>query len=1465
MNIHVAQSIQARNELARITNVKYQIVGAKDSNPIIGCVQDALSGAFMLTKDDVKLSRSEVANLLCNTTAETRFKLSKQKEFTGHEAFSYIIPEGINSSRGKFLVKDGKLIRGRLDKSQLSTSKNSLVHFIWDKYGPEETQNFIDDAQRFVLNYLLLRGQTIGFGDTILSDKMIKTIGEYINTKVLSVKHQITEYENSKDKISPELIEGLITSELGSIGTNVGKMVADSLTEENSFMSFMKDYGSGAKGSSMNVQKAFGCVGQLSINGARISKRVEGRTLPYFHRDDDTAEARGFVNNTYLDGTQGFEFFFDAMAGREGLIDTAIKSVTWETPIVVIDNEQPKYIEIGKWIDKHLEENREKVKHYTDRDMELLDTDNMYIPTTDDKGNVTWGEITAITRHDPGKQLYKIKTYGGREVIVTESKSLLVWNNELDGFYEKLTPNIKVGDYLPVNCELRESPIKLDNVDVSNYLSKKEYIYGTDYNKAIKLMNTAMENRSKIPFGWWNENNGVNFTLPYTKKSSLQRCSVRSNQENIKDGYIYPYHARRKDTLISDNFELNYNNGVFIGLFLAEGCCDKYNIRITNVNDDIRTFVKNWFDKHNIKWDEEDKINSMGGRSVTVRGNSSILSSFLTKFVGSKSTNKFVPNESYISNLDFVKGLLNGYFSGDGCIGRNNIYVGSSSKQLINGISMLLNRLNIFGKMSISQTTKNNLNTENIQPSYRLFISSRWGKQFSDNIDLIDEIKDKKLKSCSWTNDHRNFEQINNVVKDKILEISLVDIEEHPKVYDLTIPSTLNFSLANGLQVRDTAKTGYISRKLIKALEDLTVRYDGTIRMSGGTVIQYIYGENGINQLTQTQIKLPFIEYSDKEIIDNYGFDSSQIKKVKKKDKNVDNINKKIISTMKKFRSELREIYFNSKMNYGVIEDKFMLPVNFNRIIQEYNNDKPLVELKPTDIVDAIEDILDDYEHRLLVLNDKKNKLIKDDEKSFKTLYRMALYHYLSPKKCIFEYGLSKEEFNKLCNEIKLNYTKSLVEPGEMVGVIAAQSVGEPTSQMTLDTKHSAGVIKTGAIAGVPRILELLSYSKNIKTPITTIYYKDGINTNKGEVNRISSYYKHLTIDELIKSVEIIYDTNGTDELSKLIKDDNVTNPFFINNQKAQLNSLPLVFRFKMDLESMMDKETTLLDIKTRFISYWYKNFTNFKTLKKTEKSIISKINRLAILDNSSDIIHIRFSMSKFNYTLLTDFLKIVLNTVTLKGIDGIEGVSNEEKRRILINDDGSTEIIKEFVTSTNGINLTKLKMMKGIDHTRTRINDIKTTLRTYGIEAARSILYYELVNVFGDGKINHNHLALLIDLMTHTGSITSIDRHGLSKLDTAPMTKASFEKTMDHFLNASLYNEVDDINSVSSRIMVGRVIPGGTGAFDLLINTEKLENMEYTKDETGGRVTFKPLEEENILDDIMKYGINETDFFIPI
>lgn len=239
--------------------------------------------------------------------------------------------------------------------------------------------------------------------------------------------------------------------------------------------------------------------------------------------------------------------------------------------------------------------------------------------------------------------------------------------------------------------------------------------------------------------------------------------------------------------------------------------------------------------------------------------------------------------------------------------------------------------------------------------------------------------------------------------------------------------------------------------------------------------------------------------------------------------------------------------------------------------------------------------------------------------------------------------------------------------------------------------------------------------------------------------------------------------------------------------------------------------------------------------------------------------------MTLYNYNIIIEFLRIICDDIPLKGVENINHIDIEHERCINYDNEGNQNIIKEYVVYTSGINIEKLRYMKGIDFSRTICNDILTILRLYGIEAARQILIHELTVTYqaNGSNINHAHISLLVDQMCHLGEITSIDRHGLSKMDIDPITKASFEKTMDHFINAAIFNEKDYMRSVSSCIALGKVIPGGTGCFELLLDTDKIINSEYNEDEINSRITFLPLEEELLLKDIIKYGSKNYKFFM--
>ena len=171
-------------------------------------------------------------------------------------------------------------------------------------------------------------------------------------------------------------------------------------------------------------------------------------------------------------------------------------------------------------------------------------------------------------------------------------------------------------------------------------------------------------------------------------------------------------------------------------------------------------------------------------------------------------------------------------------------------------------------------------------------------------------------------------------------------------------------------------------------------------------------------------------------------------------------------------------------------------------------------------IDDGIEDLLNSYDTKLLPYVTPSDTYLINDDRALKYLLEIAIHDYLCPKKCIFEYGLSKTDFDNIIKDIKQNFVKALVIPGEMVGIVAAQSIGEPTSQLTLNTKHQAGKAKNTTVnSGLSRIEELLHFSKDIKTPVMTVYFDETIGGDKNKVNKISSYFKYLTIKELIDSL----------------------------------------------------------------------------------------------------------------------------------------------------------------------------------------------------------------------------------------------------------------------------------------------------------------------------------------------------------
>ena len=901
MNMHMAQNILAETELKHLAATPYQMITPTNNSPIIGIFQDSLLGSYRFTRPNITFTPREAMNLLMMYSNVNVNDLRRDK-ISNFDILSQIMPpltlkyktklyeesENYEDSNNVLEIRNGKYIRGQMEKSVLGSTTKGIIHRVVNDFGCMSSANFIDDLQNIITEYMKTSSFSVGISDLIADknthDRIIQTItGQKQKVQEITNQVHLGIFENKTAKSNMVEFETQVNNILNKATEESGKIGRESLSKLNRFLMIVN---SGSKGSLINISQMISCLGQTNVDAKRIPYGFDNRSLPHYNKFDDSPNARGFIENSYISGLSAPEMFFHAMGGRIGLIDTAVKSVTWETPIVIIENNKPVYTEIGKGLDVQLD-NAEpgKVQHFTERQMELLNTSEVYIPTTDEDGKVSWGEVTAITRHDPGDQLYEIKTCGGRSVIVTESKSLLIWNEETKKLKEMLTPDIRVGDCVPVTGDLCEPPVILTHIDLA-------------------------------------------------------------------DG---------------EKIDLTYEYGV-------------------------------------------------------------LFSKTLTEF----------PTEAYIANDDFILGLITGYFSSaQSEIGENLISFNSVSKKLAEGINMLCSRFGIYGKVEIGTIY------------YTLKISDQWGKLFAEKIDLLDNTKNEKMKSNIWG---ESISFYNNVVLDQITEINLIDVKLHPKVYDLTIPSTLNFGLANGLQVRDTAQTGYIQRRLIKGLEDLKVEYDMTVRNNKGKIIQFSYGDDGFDSTRVENQTIPLVGMSIEDIYVHYdivGVNEQHSETLNIYTKGASSrLNRQRTESMAKCRGYIEKMI---EARSGIVESVFKnknentvkLPVSFQNIIANIQgqmelNANTIVDITPLETFELVEE----YYGKLGNIHFVKPT----------TLFEIMYYFYLTPRELLVTKRFHRKALVLLLETIVLKYKQAIVNPGEMVGVIAGQAVGEPSTQLTLNS-----------------------------------------------------------------------------------------------------------------------------------------------------------------------------------------------------------------------------------------------------------------------------------------------------------------------------------------------------------------------------------------------------------------------------
>jgi len=629
-----------------------------------------------------------------------------------------------------------------------------------------------------------------------------------------------------------------------------------------------------------------------------------------------------------------------------------------------------------------------------------------------------------------------------------------------------------------------------------------------------------------------------------------------------------------------------------------------------------------------------------------------------------------------------------------------------------------------------------------------------------------------------------------------------------------------------------TSTTGYIQRRLIKGLEDLKVHYDMTVRNNKNKVIQFAYGDDNIDptKVESQQLPLPTATREDiyahfqipmdetKNAIITTNYTKAAIKRLKKQQTDLISRTDEIINYMIESREAVIAHVFKFRNNTGI-----NIPVHFRRITNNIHNQlsiqsNSLVNITPLELYELLDDAFDKL---------KKNHYAPPTE-----LFKIAFYYYLSPKTLLTIKRFNRKAIILLLETIITNYNKSIIHPGEMVGMIAAQSIGEPTTQMTLNTFHFAGVAsKSNATRGVPRVEEILSLSENPKKPSVTIHLKGNERDNIEKAQELKYTLEYTSLRDVVDSVSICFDP---DEMATLIEEDKPLMAEYNEFQKlveacnnedfeeeGDDDNSKWIIRMELNKESMLDKHISMDDI----------HFAVSNSYNDDISCVYSDMN--------ADKLVFRIRLTKSNYTSkkhsldqsdeiykLKNFQNNLLNNIILRGVKHIPKVLLRKIVNEVVLDDANYVQKDGWVLDTVGTNLRDILTLSTIDSGKTFSNDIQEVYRTLGLEAARQAIFNELSEAMDHAGvyINYHHLSILCDRMCATSKMVSIFRHGINNDDIGPIAKASFEETPEMFLRAARHAELDLMTGVSSNIMCGQEGYFGTGAFQVMLDINKMK-----------------------------------------
>ncbi|KAG5460316.1 MAG: putative RNA polymerase II 215 kd subunit [Olpidium bornovanus] len=607
------------------------------------------------------------------------------------------------------------------------------------------------------------------------------------------------------------------------------------------------------------------------------------------------------------------------------------------------------------------------------------------------------------------------------------------------------------------------------------------------------------------------------------------------------------------------------------------------------------------------------------------------------------------------------------------------------------------------------------------------------------------------------------------------------------------------------------------------------VKYDGTVRNSMNEVIQFSYGEDGLDGAFVERQQLEGLRMSNARFEQHYCVNLKDRKKTFRSGSLRPELLEQLSKSdqaQKVLDAEFEQLKEDKRLLSDFIfvsgEDKWPLPCNLRRLIWNAKQIFHLSGREPSDIHPAqVVEGVKKLSERLMVVRGS-DKISEQAQANATLLFQMLLRQTFASRRVIEDYRLSAQAFEWILGEVEARFNTSLVAPGEMVGPLAAQSIGEPSTQMTLNTFHYAGVSSKNVTLGVPRLKEVINCAKNIKTPTLTVWLADDYAFSMDMAKKGQTLLEHATLRNVTKYTEIWYDPVIDETVVEA--DRNMVEAFYGLGEEVEATRArvgPWVLRIELDRGAMLDKALRLSYVARRI----HEEFENDLNTICDDDNSNHLVLRCRIVQDEQKLMDDENGQGVSEDDFLRRMERNMLANIHLTGIPGITRVFIIQKKKTFVEPSGEFTARDEYILETDGSNLKEVLPIDGVDFRRTTTNSTLEIFETLGIEAARASTLRELRSVieFDGSYVNYRHLALLCDVMTSKGNFMAITRHGINRAATGALMRCSFEETVEILMEAASVGEADTCKGVSQNIMLGQLAPLGTGEFDVVLDDEML------------------------------------------